>query len=93
LFPANTKRFVDVTRSFTVFAVHASPPYIQLSWTISYESLKDLKAGQKFGWPAFMTTTKKAYPAEYMGPFILGIWWLPPERGRHLRGEHAVAGA
>ncbi len=78
LLPRHAKRFVDVTRSFKVFAVHACLPYIRQCLTIPYASLKDLQAGQKYGWPAFLT--KKAYPAEYMGPFMLGIWWQAPER-------------
>ena len=77
LLPRDGKRFVDVRCSCTVFAVHASQPYIRQCFTTPYTSLKDLQAGQTFGWPAFLTTTKKAFPAEYMGPFILGICWQP----------------
>ncbi|KAL0050536.1 hypothetical protein WJX82_001813 [Trebouxia sp. C0006] len=84
LLPKDAKRFVDVARSFKVFAVHPSPPYIRQCLTIPYASLKDLQVGRQFGWPAFLKTTKKAYPAKYMGPFILGIWWQAPEKGRQV---------
>ena len=35
-----------------------------------------------------LTTTKKAYPAKYMAPFILGIWWQAPEKGRQVPDMH-----
>lgn len=84
LLPKDANRFVDVARSFKVFAVHPSPPYIRQCLTTSYASLKDLQVGRQFGWPAFLKTTKKAYPAKYMGPFILGIRWQAPEKGRQV---------
>jgi len=64
--------------SFTVFTVHANVPYVRQCWSMPNALIKGISPGSGFGWPTFLATTKKAYPAEYQGPFMLGVCWQLP---------------
>ena len=62
--------------SFTFFSVLTSAPHVRLCYKARY---KHIAAAKKRGWPNYFGDLRKRYPANYNGPFAVGVWWQ-----RHL---------
>ncbi len=76
--PSNTQKTLeDMLHQFTLFSVHTRAPYIRSCKTISLAQIKQhkLAARQGLGCPDFFNNLKMDYPANYSGPFTIGVCW------------------
>jgi len=59
-----------------LFSVLTSAPYFRLCYKASF---KHIAAAKNRGWPNYFGDLRKRYPANYNGPFAVGVCWQ-----RHL---------
>ncbi|KAL0033575.1 hypothetical protein WJX79_004573 [Trebouxia sp. C0005] len=69
------KTIEDLFRHLTLFSVHTRAPYLRTCRTASHAQIKQLKlaAHEGVGWS--FGELKQCYPANYSGPFIIGVCW------------------
>ena len=74
----NEDALMDIVDSFWLFALHPSQPYADLFIDVSGQHMRQMgpiKVGQGVGFPMYMTQLQGLYPPNYLGPFIIGVWW------------------
>lgn len=72
--PSRTKAALgDYMQTFAVFSVLTHAPYIT-SCRKDYHA-SSTPAGKSRGWPNYFGDLRKKFPANYTGPFAVGVCW------------------